>query len=360
MTSLAPRQRYDIIFIEPKGETRLGCIDSFTDSDGITITKVFVKALEKRELFDARPVVRQFLLAFKPEKPENAKLVGFHQHLESASHKVAKIAFDNVQSKGYMYPVVDEKIHRLGYKKLFLVKVYEDNQHMPPSPTAVITKPVSNEPEFNPNYEEEIPPPPPAKTTEYFAQIDLSIYGIAPVNPSKSSTQQPPAYVASNIQATTAFPLNHHNKSSAPYSSTSQAGSSLQFGATSALNSMTGFNSSTLPAPTISKVPKQEAPKEPASFYQKLERNLDSRHETQILHLRNFNNFIKTELISHVSKLVQAKDGLKVLDLACGKGGDIAKWLKTTAGITYIIFLPCVMYLTNLFISFRIAKICWC
>jgi hypothetical protein len=320
MSSITARQKHDIVFIEPKGDTKLGCIDSFSDSNGIKITTILVKALEKRELFESRPVVRNFLLAFKPEKPENGKLVGFHQHLESANHKVAKIAFDHVQSKGYMYPVIDEKIHRLGYKRLFLVKVYEDNQIIPPSPSSTVQK--SSSPQFNPNDNFEVPPPPPPKSTEYFPQIDLSIYGIAPSNPSQASVPKPPQYA-------NAFRLSNQNKPSAPppYSSTSQVSSSLNFGANSMLKSL---NTSAPSAPTMNNV--QETAKDPASFYQSLERKLDSRHETQILHLRNFNNFIKTELISHVSKLVQAKDGLNVLDLACGKGGDIAKWLKTAAG----------------------------
>jgi hypothetical protein len=331
MTSILPRHRHDIIFIEPKRDTKLGCIDSFTDSDGIKITTILVKAIERKELFESRLVVRKFLLAFKPEKPENDKLVGFHQHLDSANHKVANIVFDNVQSKGYMYPVIDEKIHSLGYKKLFLVKVYEDNQNMQ-LPSSEVPK--SSSPQFNPNDDFEIPPPPPPKTNEYFPQIDLSIYGIVSSNPSQTSVPKPPPYVASNIQAANAFPLSYQNKPSAPppYSSTSQVSSSLNFGANSLLSSL---QTPALPAPTINNhVPKQETAKDPASFYQSLERKLDSRHETQILHLRNFNNFIKTELISHVSKLVQAKDGLNVLDLACGKGGDIAKWLKTSAGTT--------------------------
>lgn len=59
-----------------------------------------------------------------------------------------------------------------------------------------------------------------------------------------------------------------------------------------------------------------------ADFYNSLERNKESQGDTRIYHLRRFNNFIKSELISDA---LGNRDHLRVLDLACGKGGDLNK-----------------------------------
>ncbi|OAF70672.1 mRNA cap guanine-N7 methyltransferase, partial [Intoshia linei] len=53
--------------------------------------------------------------------------------------------------------------------------------------------------------------------------------------------------------------------------------------------------------------------------------DLNHRNESRIIHLRKFNNWVKSVLIDSIKK----NDGGKiVLDLCCGKGGDIRKWIK--------------------------------
>lgn len=52
------------------------------------------------------------------------------------------------------------------------------------------------------------------------------------------------------------------------------------------------------------------------------------RHQSQILHLRNLNNWVKQVLILEFGG---RRHGVRdVLDLACGKGGDLFKWRKAS------------------------------
>jgi SAM-dependent methyltransferase len=74
--------------------------------------------------------------------------------------------------------------------------------------------------------------------------------------------------------------------------------------------------------------------------YNQLERFRGNRHLSNIFHIRNFNNFIKMQLIQQSAKLVsiiqsmRRQLGLQILDLACGKGGDLGKWLKNSTPIS--------------------------
>ncbi|TYZ56891.1 hypothetical protein PybrP1_003616 [[Pythium] brassicae (nom. inval.)] len=61
-----------------------------------------------------------------------------------------------------------------------------------------------------------------------------------------------------------------------------------------------------------------------ADFYNKLKRNAaGDRAESMLFHMRAMNNWVKSILIADHSKR-----GDRVLDLACGKGGDLMKWAK--------------------------------
>jgi len=58
----------------------------------------------------------------------------------------------------------------------------------------------------------------------------------------------------------------------------------------------------------------------------------ESRKDSRIFHLRNFNNWVKSVVISEflekVKRRKRVSDDINVLDIACGKGGDILKWQK--------------------------------
>ncbi|XP_011297951.1 mRNA cap guanine-N7 methyltransferase isoform X1 [Fopius arisanus] len=69
------------------------------------------------------------------------------------------------------------------------------------------------------------------------------------------------------------------------------------------------------------------------------EKGLSQRAQSRIIFMRNFNNWIKSMLINEfLEKLRQSSSqgsALKVLDMCCGKGGDLLKWKK--ANIAHLI-----------------------
>ncbi|KAL7984420.1 hypothetical protein Chor_002990, partial [Crotalus horridus] len=78
-------------------------------------------------------------------------------------------------------------------------------------------------------------------------------------------------------------------------------------------------------------VPKKKTHAEAvAAHYNKLEEvGLEQRSKSRIFYLRNFNNWIKSVLIGEfLDKVRQRKQNITVLDLGCGKGGDLLKWKK--------------------------------
>ncbi|KAL0961683.1 hypothetical protein UPYG_G00330380 [Umbra pygmaea] len=67
-----------------------------------------------------------------------------------------------------------------------------------------------------------------------------------------------------------------------------------------------------------------------ATHYNTLqETGLAARSRSRIFYMRNFNNWLKSVLIGEVLyKVRQSSKELRVLDLGCGKGGDLLKWRK--------------------------------
>ena len=71
-----------------------------------------------------------------------------------------------------------------------------------------------------------------------------------------------------------------------------------------------------------------------ASHYNNLKTTIETRNESRILHLRNFNNFVKSFLINKFSRQVKQEltnnGKFGAIDLGCGKGGDMFKWDKVS------------------------------
>ncbi|XP_072226761.1 mRNA cap guanine-N(7) methyltransferase [Leuresthes tenuis] len=75
-----------------------------------------------------------------------------------------------------------------------------------------------------------------------------------------------------------------------------------------------------------------------ASHYNKLQEvGLVVRSQSRIFFMRNFNNWLKSVLIGEI--LEQVRDAghrqVSVLDLGCGKGGDLLKWRR--GGISHLV-----------------------
>uniref|UniRef100_A0A1A9VLX6 mRNA cap guanine-N(7) methyltransferase n=1 Tax=Glossina austeni TaxID=7395 RepID=A0A1A9VLX6_GLOAU len=77
-----------------------------------------------------------------------------------------------------------------------------------------------------------------------------------------------------------------------------------------------------------------------ASHYNELkEAGRTERLKSRIFYMRNFNNWIKSQLIAEYLHCIKTQqrvgDPMRVLDMCCGKGGDLLKWEK--ALITHLI-----------------------
>lgn len=75
-------------------------------------------------------------------------------------------------------------------------------------------------------------------------------------------------------------------------------------------------------------------------FYSGLKRSLDTRADSMLYHMRAFNGWVKATQIAELDPKIivngkpRPKAPLRVLDLACGKGGDLTKWSLHERGMS--------------------------
>lgn len=75
------------------------------------------------------------------------------------------------------------------------------------------------------------------------------------------------------------------------------------------------------------------------AFYSGLTRTLDTRADSRIYHMRAFNGWVKATQIQELDPKTRGTNKkfggpLRVLDLACGKGGDLGKWILHPRGVS--------------------------
>ena len=85
---------------------------------------------------------------------------------------------------------------------------------------------------------------------------------------------------------------------------------------------------------TCSHVDSQGNAQDVADFYNaQPNAGLVQRRRSKIFHMRTMNNWIKSVLINKsLGLLGDEQTRLRVLDLCCGKGGDLLKWKKHRLG----------------------------
>ena len=76
-------------------------------------------------------------------------------------------------------------------------------------------------------------------------------------------------------------------------------------------------------------------------YNEREERGREARQESRIFRLRKFNNWIKSVLIAkfipeRTEEEVDEDRGLFILDIGCGKGGDLLKWQKQPTVQAYV------------------------
>lgn len=88
---------------------------------------------------------------------------------------------------------------------------------------------------------------------------------------------------------------------------------------------------------------KNKGAAEADAFYSGLTRSLDTRADSYLYHMRSFNGWVKATQIAEldpriiIDGVVQPKEPLRVLDLACGKGGDLTKWILHARGMKHYV-----------------------
>ena len=67
-------------------------------------------------------------------------------------------------------------------------------------------------------------------------------------------------------------------------------------------------------------------------FYSNLTRSMDTRADSRLFHMRAFNGWVKATQIMELDPQTSSQK-LRIMDLACGKGGDLGKWILQKRGI---------------------------
>jgi hypothetical protein len=294
--SLKVKFGHALIMCEPnKKDIQIGKIVSFNDSDafGTLPNSFFIRGFKKLAELDDLAKSSSFLLGFDPAKDYNKEIIKFHGWLSSNPGKVASVTFDKYESLAVLLPAVyddESQLKSVSYQKGFVCKVLENK-----NPNVTVSS-SSSEPSF---------PLPSYQSSSFSFPL--------PSRQSSTDSMDDQSKLPSYPYTSPVIPL--------PVPSSSTSASLVVH---SSLTSNTAED-----------------------HYNKLKRKKETRHLSQLFHMRNLNNFVKAELIEEGALLAQRsllsygksvvttgkEKGISVLDLACGKGGDMNKWLHNTVGL---------------------------
>jgi SAM-dependent methyltransferase len=278
------------IFRDPnKKDAQIGKFVTFNDSDryGALPNTFFIDGFQSIDDFEDLNHYHYFLLGFDPDKEYNKELKKFYDHMKTKPNYVSKLVYDKYDSKAVIIPATsashEEKLKTAGYRKGFVCRVIKNKN------PAIQDLPVSRQ------------------TSQESSEWKQTAPSIPPPT-SSSSAYAIPAFPGSSAPSIPSYP--------------------------GAIPSFPSSSSVTAVAPIAAAL-------NPEDHYNQLKRSKDERHLSQLFHMRNLNNFVKAELIEEAAVMTSRRNllaglthrGLKVLDLACGKGGDINKWLKNSQGL---------------------------
>jgi ubiquinone/menaquinone biosynthesis C-methylase UbiE len=291
--SLKVKFGHAVMMCEPnKKDIQIGKVVSFNDSDpfGTLPNTFFIRGFKKLNELGDLANASSFLLGFDPIKDYNKEIIKFHGWLFSNPGKCANVVFDKYESTAVLVPALyddESQLKSVSYQKGFVCKV-------------LVNK--------NPN-------------------VTVS---------SSSSSFSLPAYQSSSFS----FPSRQ--------SSTDSMDDQFKLPSYSYVSPVIALPTpslSTSPASSVT-VPSSLTSNAAEDHYNKLKRKKETRHLSQLFHMRNLNNFVKAELIEEGALLAQRSSlsqgksvivgkekGISVLDLACGKGGDMNKWFNTSVGL---------------------------
>lgn len=333
---IQPRFKHKTLFINEDGsETYIGDFRTFSDSEKFQIFGDISVKLADRSAFDSvGRLADSFFLGVKKTEEHSRKLVDLINYIDLRPHRVIIIKLKKDNRKGIASVCIPADLVGTGCSHGVRIALLTSNSNnttnnnppnssssaqpkqqpessLPVSTTNKITSETSSGPNYDP------------KTLYVDHTKGKSHLGTHP----SSEHLIPSHYISPSLlkpqRAVVGFPEAAAGLTEEPLKKKSRA---VNFDAPQVRNF-----SHEEPATAVAQQP-MSAQDQAAAQYNKLNRRTATRHLSYIYHLRELDNCVKSAVISlaaqHVFQRKAAPlQGLSVLELAMGKGGDFQKWL---------------------------------